>query len=106
VRLTRGKLTKLNFGATIHRVVRVEVNDTAFERGTTRLLPEWRERIEQLPKTLTAQPSVVRVAYADAADAKLAKRRKRALIEHIRELWEALHRESPLQVEDDAEVRP
>nr|WP_298719688.1 SdrD B-like domain-containing protein [uncultured Steroidobacter sp.] len=106
VRMTRGKLTKLNFGATIHRVVRVEVNDTAFENGTTTLLPEWRARIESLPQTLAKQPSVVRVAYADAADAKLAKRRKRALIHQIRELWEALHREYPLHVEDEAEVQP
>lgn len=106
VRLTRGKLTKLNFGATIHRVVRVEVDDAAFAPGKTELLPQWRERIEQLPKTLSKQPSVVRVAYTDAADAKLAKRRKQALIERIRELWEALHREYPLHVEDEAEVRP
>ena len=106
VRLTRGKLTKLNFGATIHRVVRVEVNDSAFEAGTTQLLPEWRARIELLPKTLATQPSVVRIAYVDAADAKLAKRRKQALINRIRQQWEALHREYPLHVEDEAEVQP
>jgi large repetitive protein len=106
VRMTRGKLTKLNFGATIHRVVRVEVNDAAFETGTTTLLPEWRARIEQLPQTLSTQPSVVRVAYVDAADVKLGKRRKQTLIHRIRELWEALHREYPLHVEDEAEVQP
>lgn len=106
VRLTRGKLTKLNFGATIHRVVRVEVNDAAFEAGSTELLPEWRTRIELLPRTLGTQPSVVRVAYVDAADAKLAERRKQALIDRIRQQWEALHREYPLHVEDEAEVQP
>jgi uncharacterized repeat protein (TIGR01451 family) len=106
VRMTRGKLTKLNFGATIHRVVRVEVNDAAFEKGTTTLLPEWRSRIESLPQTLAKQPSVVRIAYADVTDAKLAKQRKQALIKQIRQLWEALHREYPLHVEDEAEVQP
>ena len=31
VRLTAGKVSKLNFGATIHHVVRIEVNDAAFD---------------------------------------------------------------------------
>ncbi len=36
VRLTRGKMTKLNFGVAIHRVVRVEVSsDAAFEDNST-----------------------------------------------------------------------
>ncbi|HEY4317046.1 MAG TPA: SdrD B-like domain-containing protein, partial [Herbaspirillum sp.] len=30
IRLTRGKVSKLNFGATIHRVVRLELGDSAF----------------------------------------------------------------------------
>ena len=33
VRLTRGKLVKLNFGATVHRVVRVELSGAAFTAG-------------------------------------------------------------------------
>ncbi|MBM0106000.1 carboxypeptidase regulatory-like domain-containing protein [Steroidobacter sp. S1-65] len=106
VRLTRGKLTKLNFGATIHRVVRVEVTDEAFEPGSTTLRAEWRERLSELPKTLADKPSVVRVSYAGDEDAKLVKRRKQTLIRQIREQWEALHREYPLHVEDETEVQP
>src|SRR4029453_13474978 len=45
IRLTRGKVTKLNFGATIHRVVRLEVSDAAFETGSTALKSEWSARI-------------------------------------------------------------
>ncbi|HEY0685361.1 MAG TPA: SdrD B-like domain-containing protein [Steroidobacter sp.] len=106
VRVTRGKLTKLNFGATIHRVVRVEITDAAFEPGTTTLRSEWRERLAELPKTLADKPSVVRVGYAGDEDPKLVKRRKQTLIEQIREQWEALHREYPLHVEDETEVQP
>lgn len=106
VRLTRGKLTKLNFGATLHRVVRVEVSTDAFEPNSTQLRPKWRERIEQLSETLRDKPSVVRVAYSlGIEDEKLAARRKAALIKHIKSQWEALHCCYPLQVEDEAEVR-
>ena len=36
VRLTRGKLTKLNFGASIGREVRIELSGAAFVAGTNR----------------------------------------------------------------------
>jgi uncharacterized repeat protein (TIGR01451 family) len=106
VRVTRGKLTKLNFGATIHRVIRIEVNDTAYEPGTLQLRTEWRDRIARLPQTLRERPSIVRVAYASGADDKLAARRRNALINQIRSQWEALHCCYPLQVEADKEIQP
>jgi len=106
VRVTRGKMTKLTFGATIHRVVRVEVNDGAYEPGQLALKAEWQERIAKLPETLAGKSSVVRVAYAGAADMKLAQRRKQALIRQIREQWQAQPREYPLHVEAESEVQP
>jgi large repetitive protein len=107
VRLTRGKMTRLNFGATIHRVVRVEVGDAAFAGTGTQLQPEWQARVAQLTQTLREKPSVVRVAYASGTtDHKLIAQRKAELIQLIRKQWEALHCCYPLQVEDDAEVRP
>ena len=100
-------MTKLNFGATIHRVVRVEISDAAFESNETALKPQWRERIARLTKTLEGKPSVVRLAYAPGTDdAQLVKRRKQALMKQLREQWKALHREYPLSVEDETEVRP
>ena len=39
VRTTRGKLVKLNFGAAVHRVVRLEVSAAAFAPQGTVLLP-------------------------------------------------------------------
>ena len=107
VRLTTGKMAKINFGATIHRVVRIEVSDAVYEPGGTALKPEWQARIAALPKTLRERPSVVRVAYAAGGeDRKLVARRKRALIQQIRDEWEGLHCCYPLQVEDESEVRP
>jgi hypothetical protein len=107
VRVTRGKMTKLNFGATIHRVIRVEVNDSAYEPGSIELKPEWRARIAQLPQTLGDKPSVVRVAYSlHGEDRKLAAHRQTALIKEIKAQWEGLHRKYPLQVEAEDEVQP
>jgi hypothetical protein len=102
VRLTRGKAVKLNFGATIHRVLRLEVNDAAFAPGGTELLPEWRARVAELPRTLQDKPSVVRIAYTTSHDERsLVERRKKALIERIQSLWRALSGAYPLQIEDE-----
>jgi len=106
VRITTGKMSKLNFGAAIHRVVRIEVSDAAFMASEIRLKPEWEARIAELPQSLRDEPSVVRIAYAPGtADPKLMARRKRVLIEQIREQWEKLHCCYQLQVEDETEPR-
>jgi len=105
VRLTRGKLTKLNFGATIHRVLRLEVSDAAFEPASTELRAEWRERVAALPQTLQDKPTVVRIAYVPGNDDnKLVARRTKALIRHIEELWRASSRAYRLQIEDESKV--
>src|SRR3954451_19129077 len=51
VRITAGKMSKLNFGATIHRVVRIEVSDAAYEAEDLHLKPEWEARVAQLPQS-------------------------------------------------------
>ena len=90
IRLTAGKLSKLNFGATIHRVIRVELSDAAFEPGSTRLLPEWQKQIDDLPATLDQRPSVVRIAYARGQEtADLAKDRVAVLSDKIQDQWQA-----------------
>lgn len=105
IRITRGKLATLNFGATIHRVVRVEVSDAAFDAGSLQLKADWKARVSALVRTLEERPTVVRVAYGQGADAALAKRRTRELVREIRKQWEALHCCYALSVEDEAGAR-
>lgn len=69
VRITRGKMVKLNFGATIHRVVRVELASAAFQSGGVDLLADWRSQLEALPDKLQERPSVVRIAYVRGDEA-------------------------------------
>ena len=90
-----------------HRVIRVEVNDSAYEPGSIELKAEWRARIAQLPQSLDGKPSVVRVAYRrHGEDARVAARRQAVLVKEIRAQWERLHHEYPLQVEAEDEAQP
>jgi len=62
-RATRGKMLRFNFGATIHRVVRIDIADGVFEPNTTRMRLQWTPRIALLLKELKKAPSVLRLSY-------------------------------------------
>jgi large repetitive protein len=91
VRMTRGRLAQLNFGAAILRVVRVDVSAQAFDGSTATLLPEWQSRFDELPARLRERTSVVRIAYQVSAavegDAARARERVRELSDLMRKLW-------------------
>lgn len=103
VRLTRGKLVKLNFGATIHQVVRIELTDAAFVPGKTDLLPGFQAKIEPLPRQLTDKPSLIRLAYPPGGDAELRTKRLDALREQIGKHWQDLNCCYRLVVETEGE---
>jgi uncharacterized repeat protein (TIGR01451 family) len=102
VRLTRGKLSKLNFGAAIHRVVRIELTDDAFKAGSEDPKAELAKSIADLPAQLRAKPSVVRFAYAlSKDDEKLAKNRMKALRNMIEKNWKDMSCCYALQFEEE-----
>lgn len=104
VRITRGKMVKLNFGATIHRVVRVELASAAFQSGGVDLLADWRSQLEALPDKLKERPSVVRIAYARADEApELARRRADAVRDLIQHAWKSSKGRYALVVEIEGE---
>jgi hypothetical protein len=75
-RATRGKALKINFGASIHRVVGVDLSDAVFEPGTTEIRAQWRPRLNMLLEELRKAPAVLRLSYvADIEDAALVGRR-------------------------------
>ncbi|MEZ4498296.1 MAG: hypothetical protein R2845_16315, partial [Thermomicrobiales bacterium] len=63
VRLTAGKMTKLNFGASISRVVRVDLQGDAFRPDSVELDRRWAENLEQLIAILRQEPSVLRLSF-------------------------------------------
>jgi hypothetical protein len=95
-------MIKLDFGATIHRVVRVEVSDVAFNGDGTELLPDWGKRFDDLPAQLREKPSVVRLAYrVENGNGELAQQRLDVLTAALRERWEALKCCYPLSIEQE-----
>ncbi len=89
VRLTRGKLSKLNFGATIHKVVRVDMSDAAFEAGTVVLRADWAKQLAGLEERLKARPTVLRLGYKAGADGEaLARERLHAVSRQLKDAWQ------------------
>ena len=110
VRLTAGKVSKLNFGVTIHHVVRIEVSDAAFDAGGLRAATV--QRIDAVVASLKAQAYIVRLAYT-ATLANTATQesdlsiqaRMRALQSALRDAWKAHGRSDALRTEEEI-VRP
>ena len=92
-RATRGKALRLNFGASIHRVVAIDLADAVFEPGTTEIRLHWRPRLDVLIEELAKAPAVLRLSYvADTEDAPLVKRRVEAVKRQLTDAWNAAKR--------------
>lgn len=61
-RATRGKIIKINFGATVHRVVRLDIEGSAFDAGGA-VRADLSPRLDELIEALAPRPSILRVAY-------------------------------------------
>jgi uncharacterized repeat protein (TIGR01451 family) len=91
-RATRGKALKLNFGASIYRVVGLDVADAVFEPGTDVMRIQWRPRVDLLLEELRKAPAVLRLSYvADLEDPALVDRRMQMLRKQITDAWEAMN---------------
>lgn len=91
-RATRGKALRFDFGASIYRVVGLDLADAVFEPGTTDMRSEWRPRVGILLDELRKAPSVLHLTYlGDVEDPKLVERRLKALERQISAAWDRLH---------------
>jgi len=87
---TRGKALKFDFGASIHRVVAIDLSDAAFEPGKTEIRVQWRPRLDLLLAELRKAPSVLRLSYvADTEDPALVEQRLQAIKRQLTEAWDA-----------------
>jgi uncharacterized repeat protein (TIGR01451 family) len=90
-RATRGKALKVNFGASIHRVIGLDMADAVFEPGTTEMRLQWRPRVGLLLKELQKAPAVLRISYlADLEDADLVDARMQTVKKLIMDEWKTL----------------
>jgi len=87
---TAGKALKFDFGASIYRVVAVDLSDAAFEPGSTEIRAQWKPRIDVLLAELRKAPSMLRLSYvADTEDAGLVERRMQAVKKQLTDAWDA-----------------
>ena len=89
VHITRGKLAKLNFGASISKVVRVDMLAQAFVASSLDLSPQWDAGLPQVLDQLTDPNAVLRLAYgvSPSEDQDLAQQRLRSIADRLRGLW-------------------
>ena len=105
VRLTAGKMTKLNFGASISRVVRLDLQDAAFETNRVELKKQWADNLPQLVEVLKQEISVLRLSYKMTGNEQsLAKQRMKYVRKQIGDLWKRKGDNYPLEIETRVEV--
>jgi hypothetical protein len=89
-RATRGKALRFHFGASIQRVIGLDMADAVFEPGSTEMRPQWRPRIALLLDELEKAPGILRLSYvADVEDEGLVEDRLAAIQKLIDEAWDA-----------------
>jgi len=89
-RATRGKALRFHFGASIQRVIGLDMADAVFEPDSTEMRPQWRSRITLLLDELEKAPGILRLSYiADVEDQALVEDRLAAIQELIDEAWDA-----------------
>lgn len=102
LRATRGKALKFNFGASIHRVVRLDLADGVFESGSTWIRPQWQDRVDRLIKELKVAPSVLRLSYlAETEPESLVKARLEGMRKEIERRWSDMNCCYNLRVETE-----
>lgn len=91
-RATRGKVLKVNFGATVHRVVRLALQGAAFDDGAATLRAAFAGELERTVQVLSEKPSVLRLAYkaAPGEPESLGRQRVDAVKAAVLARWKAL----------------
>jgi len=101
-RATRGKMIRFNFGATIHRVVRIDIADGVFEPDSTEMRAQWKPRIALLLKELKKAPSILRLSYlGDIEKEGLVQKRLESLKKIVTEEWKQSGADYRLTIETE-----
>jgi large repetitive protein len=88
-RATRGKALEIDFGASVDRVIGIDLSDAAFEPNATEIRAQWRPRLTMLLEELRKAPAVLRLSYvADTEEAALVGRRVEAIKRQLTQAWD------------------
>ena len=86
VRLTRGKLSKANFGTALENIITLDVTDAAFVGNTNTLRPEFAQQMGQIIEALKGQESTLKLTYFASANGR--EERIYELSAQIQNLWD------------------
>jgi uncharacterized repeat protein (TIGR01451 family) len=99
---TAGKALKFDFGASIYRVVAIDLSDAAFEPGKTEIRMQWKPRLGVLLAELRKAPSMLRLSYvADTEDEALVQRRMQAVKRQLTDAWDSQKENYALTIEPE-----
>ncbi|MEM7288796.1 MAG: hypothetical protein AAF412_00255 [Pseudomonadota bacterium] len=100
VRLTQGKVSKMNFAAARLRVVSLTLGDTSFQNGSDRLNTVSIRDIARTLPLLEEEPSVLKISYkTESASKRLKSDRLKAARKLVLDAWAARSRPHPVTVE-------
>ncbi|MGA0236544.1 MAG: hypothetical protein ACO3NE_13260, partial [Alphaproteobacteria bacterium] len=100
VRLTAGKMTKVNFGVQIARLVELSLNGCAFEGASVELTDASKQGMRTLLDRLNAGRSTLRLTYRQVDESNnLVKRRTRILSDAIKDVWRDSDKDYKLDIE-------
>jgi len=104
IRITAGKMAKINFGAAGLRVARLDLSSAAFEAGTVTLKPKWAGRMGPVIAALAKDKSVLRIAYRrlPGESSASAHDRIKAMQDYLEKAW--LQAGAPYQLAIETEV--
>ncbi|MBT0958703.1 DUF11 domain-containing protein [Alphaproteobacteria bacterium KMM 3653] len=93
IRVTAGKLAKLNFGAAIGRVVDIDLMAGAFVPGSATPTSALASGVDQLVGALKDEPSVLRLSYIRGEETPAEARARLDAVEKlVRERWKTVGR--------------
>ena len=87
VRLTRGKLTKLNFGAALRHVITLDVTDEAFVENSAEFKTEFTHQLDGLMDALEIQETTLKVRYHSQSSVADVDKRMKRLARKLQDMW-------------------
>ena len=81
----------MNFGASIHRVIGLDIADAVFEPDSATMRQQWVPRVDLLLEELQKAPATLRLSYvADVESQALVEQRMALLQAQISSAWEEI----------------
>ena len=103
IRLTRGKISKLNFGVARSCNVALDIKRDAFIGNTADLKPKWMDGLDRLATVLQQCPGTLKIRYLCGSYAPIAETRVSATESALRVKWNTIGAPYALDINSSVE---